>query len=259
MMSDWFMKEAAPFSESLWEQIDKMVKEAARQHLVGRRFIHLAGPLGAGALAVPVSHLAGGDMARIGAHELVPFTTLLEDFIIGWEDVTTAEQVGLPVELAPAAQATKKLAQREDELIFAGLRGAKGTHKVSLEGWAENGGAFRVVAAAIEKLTGAGIYGPYVMVLSTSLYAAVQRVMLETGRLEVDLIRDLLGGKVYFSPALPAGEGFVLANAPRHLDLAVAQDVTVAYLGNEELDHHLRLLEKIALRVKNPQAICVVK
>ncbi len=258
-MADLLMRDAAPFDASFWAMIDEEVRAVASQHLVGRRFLHLVGPMGAGALGVPVSHLAAEGAPRVASRELLPFTTLSKEFVLEWEDFTTAEQFGLPLEMAPVAIATIQLAAEEDGLIFAGLRAAKGTHHVSVEKWGQSGGALATVTSALEKLMSAGIYGPYALVLSASLYAQAQRIMAGTDELEIEYIEDLLDKKVFFSPHLGAQEGFLIANAPYHLDLAVAMDMSVAYLGNEGLNHHFRILERIALRVKHPQAICVLK
>ncbi|MGQ9516304.1 MAG: family 1 encapsulin nanocompartment shell protein [Anaerolineae bacterium] len=258
-MADMLLREMAPFDASFWQMIDEEVQAVASQHLVGRRFLQLVGPFGAGALGIPVSHTAAEGAFRVVGRELVPFTTLSKEFVLAWEDFTTAERFGLPLELAPVALAIIQLAAEEDELIFAGLRQAKGTHHVSLEKWAESGGALATVTAALEKLMAAGIYGPYALVLSAPLYAQAQRIMAGTDELELEYIEDLVDKKVFFAPHLEAKEGFLIANAPYHLDLAVALDMSVAYLGNEGLDHHFRILERIALRIKNPQAICVLK
>lgn len=257
-MADLLMRENAPFDASFWQMIEEEVRAVASQHLVGRRFLHLVGPLGAGALGVPLSRIALEGAPRVASWELVPFTTLSKEFVLAWEDFTTAEQFGLPLEMGPVAFATIQLAAEEDGLVFAGLRQAKGTHHVSIEKWAESGGALATVTAALEKLTSAGIYGPYVLVLSAPLYAQAQRIVAGTDEMELEFIEELVD-KVYFSPHLGAKEGFLIANAPYHLDLAVAMDMSVAYLGNEGLDHHFRIMERIALRLKHPQAVCVLK
>lgn len=258
-MTDLLMREAAPFDASFWQMIDEEVRAVASQHLVGRRFLHLVGPLGAGAMGVPVSQLILEGAPRVGSREMVPFTTLRKEFVLVWEDFTTAERFGLPLELGPIAMATIQLAAEEDGLIFAGLRQAQDTQHVSVEKWAESGGALATVTAALEEMMSAGMYGPYVLVLSAPLYAQTQRIMAGTDELELEYIEDLLDKKVFFSPHLGEKEGFLIANAPYHLDLAVAMDMSVAYLGNEGLDHHFRILERIALRVKHPQAICVLR
>lgn len=258
-MSEFLLREMSPFSEDVWKQIDATVEEIAKQHLVGRRFISLFGPLGLGALAVPVTQLAGKEEIRVGARDLLQFTVLQQDFVLSWEEFTTAKQLDVPVDLSPVAAAAMRLAQQEDELIFDGLRRAKGAESAPLGEWEKSGGAFAAVAAALEKLISAGIYGPYALVMNPGLYAQLQRVMAGTGRLEIVHVRELLGGNVYFAPALKAREAFLVANAPYNLDLAVAQDMITAYTGNQGLDHSLRLMEKIALRIKRPNAICILK
>ena len=47
-MSDYLMRGDAPLSDSEWERLDKTVVSAAREFLVGRKFLDLAGPFGAG-------------------------------------------------------------------------------------------------------------------------------------------------------------------------------------------------------------------
>ena len=44
-MSDYLMRDDAPFSEKEWAKLDELVVDVARKLLVGRRFIHLTGPL----------------------------------------------------------------------------------------------------------------------------------------------------------------------------------------------------------------------
>ena len=258
-MSNLLMRDAAPLSDEVWEQIDGVVESVARQHLVCRRFIHLFGPLGAGAVVVPLNRLATEGEIRVAQRELIGFETLTKDFVLAYEDVTLARQMSLPLDLSPVAQAATQLARQEDDLIFAALRSAKGVQTVSIGEWSQPGGAFATVTAALEKLTSAGVYGPYALVTSTSMHAQMQRVMKGTGRLEIKHVEDLLDGKIYFSPGLKANEAFLVASSQYNLDLAVAQDMVTAYIGNAELDHIFRLMEKLVLRVKRPNGVCLIK
>ena len=47
-MSDYLMRDAAPLSAEEWAKLDEVVVNTAKTLLVGRRFIELTGPLGAG-------------------------------------------------------------------------------------------------------------------------------------------------------------------------------------------------------------------
>ena len=53
-MMDYLSRESAPFTEELWQEIDDAVVESARRNLVGRRFLTVFGPLGAGAQSIHI-------------------------------------------------------------------------------------------------------------------------------------------------------------------------------------------------------------
>jgi uncharacterized linocin/CFP29 family protein len=50
----------------------------------------------------------------------------------------------------------------------------------------------------------------------------------------------------------------VLQVGPQVADLAVGVDLTTAYIGNEGMIHLFRVIETLALRIKQPSGICVV-
>jgi len=257
-MDELLMRDAAPLGADTWKQIDETVEQVARQQLVGRRFVSLAGPVGAGALAAPTVSVQDGEIIRVADRDLLPFTTLSQEFILAYAELTAARQSGLGLDLSPAAIAAVSVCRKEDTLIFDGLRSAKKTQTAPLGEWEKSGLAFAAVAGALEKLIGAGVYSPYALLLSASLYTQAHRVMADTGLLEINQIRELVGN-VYFSPLLKAREAFLIGNAPYYLDLVIAQDLAVAYTANVGLDQSFQLIERLALRIKRPAAICALK
>ena len=112
---------------------------------------------------------------------------------------------------------------------------------------------------ATEALVSKGFYGPFAVVLSPALYAQTQRVAKGIGRLESKLIKDVAEGGLFRSPVLAEKEGLVLSLGAHNLDLAVAQDLITAYMGNEGLDHLFRVMESLVLRLKQPGAICILE
>jgi len=275
MMSDYLMRDAAPLSAEEWEQLDHVVVHAAKALLVGRRFITLTGPLGAGTLAVPVFRVCAGegdcacaedecdcdcdcecDATHIAGYDLLPMTMLQRDFILSWNAVAANRKLGLGLELGPAGAAAAAVAREEDERIFGTLLAAEGRNTVDLANWDEPGAPLENVVAATERLVSAGFYGPYAVVLSPALYTKTQRVAEGMGRLVGKLIADVADGGVFRSPVLPPTKGLVLSLGAHNLDLAIAQDLTTAYLGNEGLDHRYRVMESLVLRIKRPGAIC---
>ena len=90
-MSEYLMRDAAPLSEGEWESLDNVVIKAARQFLVGRQFIKLVGPLGAGTEMVPVGT---GDKRHFLALNLIQ-----KDFTLSWKDIEASRKAGYPLEL----------------------------------------------------------------------------------------------------------------------------------------------------------------
>jgi uncharacterized linocin/CFP29 family protein len=246
-MSDYTMRQDAPLSAKEWQQLDKVVTSTARHMLVGRRFIELVGPMGAGTEIVPVGTGSGRRFLELGLIE--------ESFALAWRDMEASRKTGVPLELGPAAVASAACARREDEMILSELLQAA-DKSVALSDWDEPGAALADVVAATQALVADGFYGPYVVLLSPALYAQTQRVARGMGRLVSKLIKDVAEGGLFRSPLVQAMSGLVLSVGPHNLDLVVGQDLTTAYMGNEGLDHHFRVLETLTLRIKRPGAIC---
>ena len=246
-MSDFFMRDVAPLTEEEWEQLDSVVEGAARQFLVGRRFIELAGPFGLGAEVVPVGSGKG--------RRQVPLEVIQSDFPLLWQDIAANRRLHMPIELGPAAQAAILCAQAEDGRIFEGLLSLKGRSTVSLLDWGEVGNPFQNVVDATQALVEDGFFGPYAVIVSPALYNQTQRYG-KGMRLESKLITDVASGGLLQSPVLKAEQGLVVSMGKHNLDLAIGQDLITAYMGNEELNHLFRVMETLALRVKRPQAIC---
>ncbi len=264
-MSDYLMRDDAPFSDEEWEKLDKLVVDVARSLLVGRRFISLAGPVGVGVPTVTVPTIGGGDVIEVSGRKYLPLPLIHQDFRLSWRDIEISRQTGMPLELGPAAAASTSCARAEDELIFngyaehgyQGLLNAEGRHTVPLGDWDEPGGAFANVVAATEALVADGFYGPFAVVVSPALYAKTQRVAQGMmGRLESRLIEDVAEGGFFRSPVLEENQGVVVSQGAYNFDLVVAQDLITAYLGADNMDHPFRVMEILALRIKQAGAIC---
>ena len=246
-MSEYLMREAAPLSEGEWEALDNVVIKAARQFLVGRRFIKLIGPLGAGTEMVPVG---SGDGRKYISMELVQ-----EDFTLSWQDIEASRKAGYPLELGPAAKAAMACAYQEDTMIFKTLFG-KASKSVALGDWDESETPLTNVVQATESLVTDNFYGPYAVIVSPALYTKTQRVAVNAGMLVSKLIKGVAEGGLYQSPLLAKDQGLVVSLGSFNLDLVIGQDLITAYTGNEGLNHTFSVLESVALRIKRPGAVC---
>ncbi|HEY3398135.1 MAG TPA: family 1 encapsulin nanocompartment shell protein [Armatimonadota bacterium] len=267
---DLLARSDAPLSAEEWETLDTVVVETARKYLVGRKFIPVFGPLGAGLPLVPAPELTGfeaGAQISTAGSKFLNLAPLHKDFLLKYMDLETGQRLGLPIDYAPAAAAAYALALQEDQLVFNGCRecgltgllNAPGSQTVAAGDWSAAGALFADVVKAIDALGSAGFPGAYAIALSPADYALVHRPLAPAATLEIDLLRDVAQSGVYPAPALTGcGQVVVLETGSLNMDLAVGMDVQTAYLGPDNLNHPFRLMETLALRVKRPQAIVVI-
>src|SRR5215831_78914 len=62
---DFLLRDQAPLGTDEWAAIDQTVVRTAQSMLVGRRFISLTGPFGAGILALPNDIIGGASSGRV--------------------------------------------------------------------------------------------------------------------------------------------------------------------------------------------------
>lgn len=275
-----FAHEENPLSEIEWENIKNVVIDVARKRLVGRRIVDLHGPLGPGVQTIVHDHFSGTTIGRIGLlgeEESDPIRSvrresgiiplIYKDFVIHWRDIETSRQTGAPLDTSAAAGAAAFCADAEDDLIFngseemgyEGLMVVEGRNVITRRDWTEAGNAFKDVVDATQTLVQAGFYGPFAMVVSPELYTQMHQVHPGTGVLEIEHVRQLITDGVYQSPVIQNGYGMVVATGAQNFDLAVAQDLTVAYLGAEHMNHPFRVFESVYLRIKRHGSICTLE
>lgn len=97
------------------------------------------------------------------------------------------------------------------------------------------------------------------MVVSTRLYAMLHRIYEKTGVLEIETIRQIASDGVFQSNLLKGDVAIVISTGRENLDLAVAMDMSVAYLGPNKMNHPFRVLEMVLPRIKHPDAICTLE
>ena len=266
---DLLMRDEAPLSAEDWGRLDGVVVEVARRYLMGRRLVPLFGPLGAGLPVIPANQLSGfepGGMITADACTLLELVELNQDFKLTYKELETAQQLGIPMDLAAPAAAAFRLAMREDQLVFAGCKncGTAGLLNtpggLTLKGgsWAKAGGIFADLVKALGELGSAGFPGPYAVALSPTMYATAFRPMGPGEQIEMTLIADIAKAGVVSSPAVGDKQLLVLEAGSMNMDLVVGGDMRTAYLGPQSMDHEFRILETIVLRVKRAQSIAVV-
>lgn len=279
MSARFLARDTIPLSSDQWTQLDRLVVETARRSLVGRRFIPIYGPLGAGVHTVPLHEFEGvyiGEADLSGEVECglvkaartrhIALPIIHKDFLLLWRNVA-AGTIGIPLDFAPAASAAASTARKEDDLIFNGNPelGLDGIFTVAdrivmpLGDWSQAGNAFNDVTQALERLASEGYFGPYALAVSPLLHARMHRVHERTGVLEIRNVEELVTAGVFRSPVIPANRAAVVSVGAQNLDLALAQDMVTAVLGPEKMNYLMRVFEVLALRIKRPRSIVTLE
>ncbi len=267
---DYLARNDAPISDELWNQIDATVVESAKKHMICRRFLPIYGPLGAGTSYVNVDYVSKeevleNNIGQIVGRSLVELPMLHQDFTLYWRDIAEAEKNGYPVDLSVAARAAQMSAQQEDEqLLFGNAQlGVEGlftvgdAHKIERSDWSVGENAYTDVAQAVAYFFSEGMLGRYALVVSPNVYMQLQRLQPTVGLLEIDRIKSLIKGRVYAVGAYDLGKAALVCAESQYVDIAVGMDISVGYLGQSDLNHPFRIMETVALRIKDPKAIVV--
>ncbi len=278
-MSDYLMRSQAPLTPVEWQAFDDAVVQVARRTLVARRFLTVVGPLGPGVQSFAADtylaeekgriSLLGSeetDIVQVNSRRLASLPILYRDFSLNWRDLESARLQAMPLDTTAPSVAASAVTSSEDQLIFngydelgqEGFLNATGRLRVPLGDWDAAGGGFAAVSNALRALVEHHFRGPFALAVPPQLFVLLNRVFGNTGVLEIDQVKRLVGGGVYVTPALPANTAVLVAPGPENMDLLISQDLTIAFLESTAMQHHFRVLEIVALRVKRPGAICVL-
>jgi uncharacterized linocin/CFP29 family protein len=277
-MPNFLQRDQAPLTAEQWRTLDQVVVGTARSMLVGRRVISVVGPFGAGIEALPNDTLSGtgigqidllgndeGETIGVEARRYLPLPLLYKDFWVHWRDLEAGDQLGVPLDTGKAAAAAEAVAQAEDTLVLdgspglglPGLRNVEGHQSVPLGDWSTEGQGFAAVVNAVRHMTDHGFPGPYALIVSTGLYAQLNRIFGNTGVLEIEQVEKLARRGVYPTSILPEPAALLVDSGAQNMDLAVSVDLTTAYVESTNLNHRLRVLESLLLRIRRPDAVCV--
>ena len=277
---DFLDRGSAPITEEEWRRIDEAVVETGRRMLVGRRILSILGPLGAGVYCIPYSVFSGklqagvdmigekDDLVIAADHRAtINLPILYKDFKIIWRDVEADQHLGIPLDVSTAAVAASFVTSQEDNLIFngnselghEGLFTASGRLTIPISSWDKSGNALADAVKATGALSAGGHYGPYAMVVSPVLFGSMVRVYGNTGILELDQVKALMGGGVHYSNVISGKKAVVVSLGPENLSLAVGQDMVTGYTGPVNMNHLFRVMETIALLIRRADAICTIE
>jgi uncharacterized linocin/CFP29 family protein len=263
MANKYLAREDAPFGSDVWDMLDTTMKAAASAQMVGRRLLEIEGPYGLGLKAVPLQDFEDDDTGLV-ISDLLPVHMIYYSFALSARELATYEDTAIPFDTRPVAEAAIACARAEDELIFHGASGVDGlltvdgAKEVTLSAWDEVGVAAGDVITAMTTLDEAGFHGPYTLALAPERYNLLYRLYPRGNKTEMDHVRAIATDGVHKAPVLDSG-GVLIATGRQYLSIVLGQDMAVGFIGPVGYELELSVSESLALRIRRPEAICVLR
>ncbi len=235
---------------------------AAKSQLAGRRLLAIEGPFGFGLKVIPVSDVDIED--GIAGSNFVPVTKIEQSFRLGKRDIAAFERDHVTLDTGAVACAAMGTAALEDKIIFSGLQGIPGlmnsecSSSQTLTKWDKIGTAADQIIDAVTKLDDVGFHGPYSMALAPTQYNLLYRRFPQGDGSELDHIRSIVTEGVVKAPGLKKG-GVLLASGQQYASLVLGLDMAVGYNGPSGDSLDFFVTESLALLIRAPEAICVLK
>ena len=241
----------------------------------------LFGPLGAGVESVPLETIPDDDAAEIhleGEPDPHPIRThdeetyirvplIYKDFLLHWRDVKWSKDMRAPLDISNAIRAAHQVGDAEDHLLFngsqklkiTGLLNNKDSHRVDGGDWSKEGSAVKSVYAAMDKLLSSNHHFPYALITSVDMYRTLLKPVRESPVMELEQVSKVCTDGVLWSPQVPQGTAIVVSTGAQNFDIAVAEDLQIAYLGPRDMNYAFRVYESLVPRIKRPSAVCIIE
>jgi uncharacterized linocin/CFP29 family protein len=268
MANKYLGRDDAPFGEALWKALDTAMISAAKSQLVGRRLLDIEGPYGLGLKSVPTSDavvMPGKDGApEIAASKAIPLALVRTTFTLAARDLASFEHEGPALDLGDVARAAMACARLEDELVFNGSKAlgvpgllASAGSKVQLTSWENEGDAAADIIKAVTALDDSGFHGPYVLALAPRRYNLLFRRYRQGNQTEMQHVQNIVTDGIFKAPILKDG-GLLLNAGKAFAAIVLGQDMMLGFVGPSEGDFEFSISESLALRIRQPAAICVL-
>ena len=262
MANKYLAREDAPFGSDTWKLLDTTMVETAKSQLVGRRMLHIEGPFGMGLKVVPLQDEKSESGLTMSS--VLPVVMIQEPFALGTRDLASYERGGMGLDTTAVAEAALAGARAEDDLIFNGAPGmpglltAKGSSALKLSAWDAVGAAANDLIQAITTLDGAGFHGPYCLALAPDRYNLLLRRYPQGNLSEMEHVKSMVTAGIYKAPILKSG-GVLLASGRQYASIVLGQDMAIGFVGPAGEEIEFSIVESLAVRIRQPQAICVLK
>jgi uncharacterized linocin/CFP29 family protein len=252
-------RSSAPIAAEVWTTLEADVRDALKQHMVGRRVVDFDGPHGLAHAALNLGSLESRDIAEgasTGLRSVLPLLEVRVPFEIARAAFDARERGAPELDDDPALDAARRLAELEDRAIFYGLEaaGIRGLLAASTQPRIPIGTDARscidAVARALLALDEAAVDGPYAVILGDAAY---RRLAAGPEYPPLRQLRELVGGHVLHSRVLRGG--LVVSLRGGDVTFCVGQDAAIGYSSHDAARVSLYLVESFTFLVSSPEVI----
>ena len=162
------------------------------------------------------------------------------------------------VEAPEVGFSARQLATSEDKHILETLLKCEQVKQLKMSTWEAPGQSVIDISTALAEMYKAGIKRPVVLILPSSRYIKLMNVSDRTGVMDLERVKALLDG-IVVSDLLPGDTALLVALRDDIVDVVVGGDGEVDYIGPEDGYHAFRAWSSLAVRIKDPSGILVLK
>jgi uncharacterized linocin/CFP29 family protein len=273
-----------PWTDEQWARVNQVIQEESGRARIAASFLPLYGPLPPDTDFIRREEMEDQEgPIKVGDREIIQLATLQVRVSLRGAQIADPEMRSA---LALFRRAANVLGRLEDAIVFNGQEGpGEGPpsgappqghdphhHIWQVHGGQKSKGLFegaadkelvepgsdlvKAVSGAIGRLEKNGYFGPFAVVLGQEFFLRVQTPSIGLVLPSDRIIPFLGGGPLLRSTVLDPEQGVVVALGGSPVELVISKDVSLQFLQlTDHPRYHFRVYEKMALRIKAPEAI----
>jgi uncharacterized linocin/CFP29 family protein len=256
------LRSLAPISDTGWKLLDEEARERLTPALAARRLVDFSGPHGWEHSATNLRRttpLASAPCDGVSGlqRRVLPLVEVRADFELSRSELRDADRGAEDADLEPLDKAAHQIAVAENKAVFHGWHGAMtGIEEATPHSPIPLGDTPddypRPVAAAIERLLGLGVSGPYGLALGGEQYRQVAEGAEHGGYPLLEHLRKILEGPIVWAPGV--GGALVLSLRGGDFLFESGQDISLGYDSHDGDVVRLYLQESFSFHVATPEA-----
>lgn len=260
------LRSHAPISEAGWELLDAEARQRLAPALAARKLVDFSGPHGWEHSAINLGRVSPltstpSEGVSVLQRRVLPLIEIRADFVVSRAELRDADRGATDVDLGSLDAAAHQIAVAENVAVFEGWPDAiEGIAGVSPHDQVELGDAAELypaeIAAAVDRLRGSGIDGPYGLALGPDQYQRVAGAAEHGGYPVRDHLDRILDGPIVWAPGIT---GALLSLRGGDFELFCGQDLAIGYDSHDSEGVRLYLQESFAFHVATPEAAIALK